>query len=50
LFASLIDVPELKAWPGVYRNPLLFLDGDPGPVVEEICNFFESLPPSKQSN
>jgi pimeloyl-ACP methyl ester carboxylesterase len=28
--ASLIDVPEVKAWPGAYRNPLLFLDGDPG--------------------
>lgn len=84
--ASLIDVPEVKAWPGAYRNPLLFLDGDPkagsllsaegtaynmarypwarrlempgmdhglglwddpGPVVQEIHNFFGSLPPSK---
>jgi hypothetical protein len=84
--ASLIDVPELKEWPGAYRNPLLLLDGDPdagalvnlesaayniarypwarrmvmpeldlglglwdnpGPVVEEIRHFFESLPPSK---
>ena len=28
-FASLIDVPELKEWPGAYRNPLLLLDRDP---------------------
>jgi pimeloyl-ACP methyl ester carboxylesterase len=26
---ALIDIPELKAWPGGYRNPVLFLDGDP---------------------
>jgi hypothetical protein len=24
-----IGIPELKAWPGAYRNPVLFLDGDP---------------------
>lgn len=27
--ATWIDIPELKTWPGTYRNPLLFLDGDP---------------------
>lgn len=26
---SWIDVPELKAWPGAYRDPVLFVDGDP---------------------
>lgn len=37
IFAAWIDdrleawirIPELEAWPGAYRNPLLFLDGDP---------------------
>ncbi len=24
-----IGIPELKAWPGAFRNPVLFLDGDP---------------------
>ena len=27
--AAWIGIPELKAWPGAYRNPVLFLDGDP---------------------
>lgn len=27
--AAWIDKPELKAWPGAYRDPVLFLDGDP---------------------
>ncbi len=26
---SWIMIPELEAWPGAYRNPLLFIDGDP---------------------
>lgn len=37
IFASWVDdglesfilVPELQRWPGSYRNPLLFIDGDP---------------------
>lgn len=27
---SWIVTPELEAWPGAYRNPLLFVDGEPG--------------------
>jgi pimeloyl-ACP methyl ester carboxylesterase len=82
--AAWIGIPELKAWPGAYRNPVLFLDGDPdagslvsaeaaaynqerypwakrvemkgldhslglwddpGPVVDEIRRFYDSLSP-----
>ncbi len=38
---SWIVIPELDAWPGVYRNPVLFIDGDPeagamvGPAAAE---------------
>jgi hypothetical protein len=79
-----IGIPELKAWPGAYHNPVLSLDGDPeagslvsaedaadnqehypwarrvemkgldhslglwddpGPIVDEIRRFFDSLLP-----
>jgi len=80
---AFIDIPELKSWPGGYRNPVLFLDadpdagslvtaqaaaynlkrypwaqrvemegrdhslgldGEPGPVVDQIRRFFDNLP------
>ncbi len=32
---SWIVIPELDAWPGAYRGPVLFIDGDPeaGPMI-----------------